>query len=104
MFADPSVCGFELLVSRRTAAVVALDSAIVLGGLATRLPPETHVAVYGLVSVAALTLRLEPMTRRRPESSAIDRIGRRRGPRALVHAELNMYPPGPRALLWCSTR
>jgi len=65
-------------------------------------PPELHAAVYGLVSVAALTVRLDPMSITRPESNAIDRIGRRRGPRALVNAELDMYSSGSPASLWCS--
>src|SRR6187455_2495374 len=94
MFAEPSVCGLALFVSRRVADVEPLGSAMVFGGFATGFPPEIHVAVYGLVSVAALTVRLDPTTRTRPASSAIKLIGRRRGPRALVHAEMNMYPSG----------
>src|SRR5690349_8942111 len=95
MFADPSVWGFALFVSRSVADVEPLGSEMELGGFATGFPPETQVAVYGLVSVAALTVRLEPMTMTRPARRAIDRIGRRRGPRALVNAELNMYSSGP---------
>src|SRR6478672_6107082 len=94
MFAEPSDCGLALLVSRSTAEVVPLGSEIEFGGFATGLPPDTHVAVYGFVSVAALTVRLDPTTRTRPARSAIELIGRRRGPRALVHAEMNMYPSG----------
>src|SRR4029079_18518652 len=99
MFAEPSDCGFALFVNRRVADVEPLGSEIEFGGFATGLPPDTHVAVYGLVSVAALTVRLYPTTRTRTASRANEVNERTSAPRALVHAELNMSPSGPPPLM-----